>query len=109
MVNRRVFNLHGKKIGIIGGSGSLGSALAHRLIKESFEVIIGSRSPEKGVSKIGKIDKDLGVQNLKIQGIVQTASESELIFLTVPFSAHHKPVSIGLYLIFLNQLESLFV
>ena len=82
-----------KKIGIIGGSGSLGSALAHRLIKESFEVIIGSRSPEKGVSKIGEIDKDIGVQNLKIQGIVQTASESELIFLTVPYSAHHKTVS----------------
>ena len=36
-----------KKIGIIGGSGALGSALAHRLIQESFEVTIGSRSPKK--------------------------------------------------------------
>ena len=41
-----------KKIGIIGGSGALGSALAHRFIKESFEVTIGSRSPEKVISKI---------------------------------------------------------
>ena len=81
-----------KKIGIIGGSGALGSALAHRFIKESFEVTIGSRSPEKVISKIGEINKDLDVQNLKVQGIGQTARESELIFLTVPFSAHHKTV-----------------
>ena len=79
-----------KKIGIIGGSGALGSALAHRFIKESFEVTIGSRSPEKVISKISESDKDLGLQNLKIQEIAQTASESELIFLTVPFAAHQK-------------------
>jgi len=83
-----------KKIGIIGGSGALGSALAHRLIKESFEVTIGSRSPEKTISKIGYSDEDLGVQNLKVQGIAQTASESELIFLTVPFAAHQKTVHV---------------
>ena len=81
-----------EKIGIIGGSGSLGFALSNRLIKESFKVMIGSRSPEKVTSKIGEIDKDLDVQNLKVQGIGQTARESELIFLTVPFSAHHKTV-----------------
>ena len=81
-----------EKIGIIGGSGSLGFALSNRLIKESFKVMIGSRSPEKVISKIGEIDKDLDVQNIKVQGIGQTARESELIFITVPFSAHHKTV-----------------
>ena len=81
-----------KKIGIIGGSGALGSALAKRFIKESFEVTIGSRSPEKVISKISESDKNLDVQNLKIQGIAQTASESDLIFLTVPFAAHQKTV-----------------
>ena len=54
--------------------------------------MIGSRSPEKVISKIGEINKDLDVQNLKVQGIGQTARESELIFLTVPFLAHHKTV-----------------
>ena len=81
-----------EKIGIIGGSGSLGFALSNRLIKESFKVMIGSRSPEKVTSKIDEIGKDLDVQNLVVQGIGQTARESELIFLTVPFSAHHKTV-----------------
>ena len=81
-----------EKIGIIGGSGSLGFALSNRLIKESFKVMIGSRSPEKVTSKINEIGKDLDVQNLVVQGIGQTARESELIFLTVPFSAHHKTV-----------------
>ena len=81
-----------KKIGIIGGSGALGSALAKRFMKESFEVTIGSRSPEKVISKISESDKNLDVQNLKIQGIAQTASESDLIFLTVPFAAHQKTV-----------------
>lgn len=81
-----------EKIGIIGGSGSLGFALSNRLIKENFKVMIGSRSPEKVTSKIDEIGKDLDVQNLKVQGIGQTARESELIFLTVPFSAHHKTV-----------------
>ena len=83
-----------KKIGIIGGSGALGSALAHRLIQESFEVTIGSRSPEKVISKLGESDKDLGFQNLKVQDIAQTASESELIFLTVPFVAHQNTVQV---------------
>ena len=69
-----------KKIGIIGGSGALGSALAHRLIQENFEVTIGSRSPEKVISKLGESDKDLGSQSLKVQDIAQTASESELIY-----------------------------
>ena len=81
-----------EKIGIIGGSGSLGFALSNRLIKEGFKVMIGSRSPEKVISKIDEIGKDLDVQNLVVQGIEQTARESELIFLTVPFSAHHKTV-----------------
>ena len=81
-----------EKIGIIGGSGSLGFALSNRLIKESFKVMIGSRSPEKVISKIGEINKDLDLQNLKVQGIGQTARESELIFLTVPFLAHPKTV-----------------
>ncbi len=83
-----------KKIGIIGGSGALGSALAHRFIKESFEVTIGSRSPEKVISKTSESDKDLDLQSLKIQEIAQTASESELIFLTIPFAAHQKTVQV---------------
>ena len=83
-----------KKIGIIGGSGALGSALAHRLIQENFEVTIGSRSPEKVISKFGESDKDLGFRSLKVQDIAQTASESELIFLTVPFVAHQNTVQV---------------
>ena len=66
-----------KKIGIIGGSGALGSALAHRFIKESFEVTIGSRSPEKVISKISEADKDLDLQSLKIQEIAQTADKAK--------------------------------
>ena len=83
-----------KKIGIIGGSGALGSALAHRLIQENFEVTIGSRSPEEVISKFGESDKDLDFQGLKVQDIAQTASESELIFLTVPFVAHQNTVQV---------------
>ena len=46
------------------------------------------------IPKLGESDKDLGFQNLKVQDIAQTASESELIFLTVPFVAHQNTVQV---------------
>jgi NADPH-dependent F420 reductase len=77
------------KIGIIGGSGSLGSALAYRFVKEGFEVMIGSRSPEKVVPRFQKMSKSLGVQNILVEGVAKTATECDLVFLAVPFSGHH--------------------
>lgn len=59
----------GAAIAILGGSGSLGSALAARLARAGHEVIIGSRDPTKG------------------RGYTEAAAAAaEIVFLTVPFA-----------------------
>ena len=55
-------------IAILGGSGSLGSALAGRLRRAGHDVVSGSRDPAKGV------------------GYREAAADADLVFLTVPFA-----------------------
>lgn len=58
----------GTIVAILGGSGSLGSALAARLARAGHQVAIGSRDPAKGLS------------------YAEAAAAGEIVFLTVPFA-----------------------
>jgi NADPH-dependent F420 reductase len=59
----------GEAIAILGGSGSLGSALAARLARAGHEVVVGSRDPAKG------------------RGYAEAAAAAaKIVFLTVPFA-----------------------
>ena len=46
-------------IGILGGSGALGSGLSYRLGKEGYQILIGSRNQEKASKKVNEINKRL--------------------------------------------------
>ena len=45
-----------KSIGVLGGSGALGTGLSFRLAKAGYNVVIGSRNPVQALKKISLID-----------------------------------------------------
>jgi len=79
-----------KKIAILGGTGLLGSALAYRLAKVGYEILIGSRNPEKAFSNVSKINKRLKKNKISVESNYKASEKSELIILTVPFANHLK-------------------
>ncbi len=68
------------KIGILGGTGRMGSRLAHGYAQAGHEVILGSRSPKKAENVAAKISAHVR------GGSLQTAAqEGEIIVLAVGF------------------------
>ena len=55
-----------KTIGILGGSGALGSGLSYRLGKEGYQILIGSRNKEKASKKVNEINKRLKNEKIDI-------------------------------------------
>ncbi len=77
------------RIGIIGGTGKEGKGLAYRWAKAGHFVMIGSRQVEKALAAANEVNELLGSPD-QVQGSVNedVAEKSELVVLTVPFSAH---------------------
>ena len=75
-------------VSILGGTGEQGPGMALRWAKAGEEVIIGSRQQEKAERVAAELNQELG-QNL-IKGLANpdAAAASEVVALTVPFSAH---------------------
>ena len=75
-------------IGILGGSGALGSGLSYRLGKAGYQVVIGSRNPGKASEKVNEINLRLKQEKISIESNYLAAEKSELVILAVPFSNH---------------------
>lgn len=74
--------MSGETIGIIGGTGNLGAAIAWRLARAGHAVVIGSRKAEAAVEKAAELGHGLtGMTN------AEAAAKADLIIVTVPFSA----------------------
>ncbi|HHX35339.1 MAG TPA: NADPH-dependent F420 reductase [Gammaproteobacteria bacterium] len=73
-------------IGVIGGTGNLGAALAKRWAVAGHTVLIGSREAGKAEEKAAQLNTEHGT---KIQGYdnVSVAEQADLIVLAVPFSS----------------------
>lgn len=73
-------------IGIVGGTGNLGEALARRWLKAGYSVQIGSRSPEKAAATAESLAAEL---NCQVTGgsNAETAEKCDLLVITVPYSA----------------------
>jgi hypothetical protein len=70
-------------IGIIGGTGDLGSGLARAWASAGYKVVIGSRSREKAVAAAAELGAGVtGEDN------VGAARNSDIVILAVPFSNH---------------------
>jgi len=73
-------------IGFIGGTGPEGKGLAARFARAGLEVVLGSRSAERGQEAA---DDVLSVSGGTIRGATNedAARQSDIIVLTVPYSA----------------------
>ena len=75
-------------IGVLGGSGALGSGLSYRLGKAGYQVVIGSRNPGKASEKVNEINQRLKQEKISIESNYLAAEKSDLVILAVPFSNH---------------------
>jgi NADPH-dependent F420 reductase len=72
-------------IGILGGTGDLGSALAHRWSQAGYPLVIGSRSREKAIGMAAQVSNAAhasGEDNLN------AARKSDIIVLAIPYANH---------------------
>lgn len=70
------------KIGVIGGTGALGKAIARRLAKAGHEVTIGSRAADSAAAAAQEIGAAGGAANS------DAARDKDVVIVTVPYSAH---------------------
>ena len=77
-----------KSIGILGGSGALGTGLSLRLAKAGYNVVIGSRNQVQALKKTIVINQRLVKEKLSFESNYESAEKSDLVILTVPFNNH---------------------
>ncbi len=75
-----------QSIGIIGGTGKLGEALARRWLKAGHTVNIGSRTADKAMMSAAALNDALGC-HAGAGSNAEVASRSDLLVVTVPFAA----------------------
>jgi hypothetical protein len=75
-------------IAVLGGTGKEGSGLASRWAISGYRVIIGSRDPAKAVTCAAERNTALGEDYLVGMSNAEAAARSDIIVLSVPYSAH---------------------
>ncbi|MFM6831873.1 MAG: NADPH-dependent F420 reductase, partial [Novosphingobium sp.] len=76
-------------IGVIGGTGNLGAAIAWRLARAGRTVLIGSRKADAAQEKAAELGHGLvGMAN------ADAAAAADLIIVTVPFSAQEATLAV---------------
>jgi NADPH-dependent F420 reductase len=77
-----------KIVAVLGGTGAEGSGLVFRWAHSGYDVIIGSRTPDKAERVAGELNAALGRDLIRGMGNVEAARHAEIVVLTVPYSAH---------------------
>lgn len=73
-------------LGIIGGTGLLGTGLARRWAKAGYPVIIGSRDPGKAQDAAAALPAVAGCRKAQGAGYAETAEAADIVVLTIPFA-----------------------
>jgi NADPH-dependent F420 reductase len=76
------------RIGVLGGTGPAGRALVARLADDGFDVVIGSRSPERAIEMRDRIvdawpDRDLSIDGADNPG----AAAGDVVVVATPWDA----------------------
>ena len=78
-------------IAVLGGTGKEGKGLAYRWAKAGYRILIGSRSSEKAVTTASEIMELLeGSSSVVGTTNLEAAEQSDIVVLTVPYSAHRE-------------------
>ena len=76
-------------IAVLGGTGKEGKGLAYRWAKAGYQVLIGSRTPEKAVTAASEILELLdGSGSVVGMSNEEAAKQANIAVLTVPYAAH---------------------
>ena len=75
-------------IAVLGGTGKEGKGLAYRWAKAGYRVIIGSRTTEKAEKAALDLNEMLGEELVEGLENVDAAKKTDILVLTVPYSAH---------------------
>lgn len=76
-------------IGIIGGTGDLGSGLARRWAQAGYRVIVGSRSADKAAAFAREAGAD-GGHAIEGGTNVEAAERADIVVVAVPFASHNQ-------------------
>lgn len=74
-------------IAVIGGTGAEGSGFAMRWARAGLDVIIGSRSREKGERVAAELRKALGDVRLRGTSNLEAATLADVVVLSVPYAS----------------------
>jgi hypothetical protein len=73
-------------IGVVGGTGHLGAALARRWAKHGHKVVIGSRDADKARAAADVLGAELG-REIASGTNLDAASQADIVVVTVPFAS----------------------
>lgn len=73
-------------LGIIGGTGKLGAALARRWARAGYTIMLGSRDETKARETATALQKDVGGE-FQPGSNAAAAASAEIVIVTVPFAA----------------------
>ncbi|MCP4513610.1 MAG: NADPH-dependent F420 reductase [Delftia sp.] len=77
----------------MGGTGKEGRGLALRWMAAGYQVIIGSRQPQKAASAAALLNEQLGAKLARGLSNAEAARQSDIAVLTVPYHAHQATLS----------------
>lgn len=81
------------QIAVIGGTGALGGALAHRLAAAGISVVVGSRDPAKAEAFAAEVKVKYPNAIISGAGLADAAAQAQICFVTVPYAA--QPDTLG--------------
>jgi NADPH-dependent F420 reductase len=79
---------HRPVLGIIGGTGALGTALAMRWAAAGYAVVLGSRSREKAEAAARNIEPGQSAPLARGDDNVGAARTADIVVIAVPFASH---------------------
>ena len=84
----------GMQVGIIGGTGPAGRALAVRLAASGASVLLGSRSAERADGAAGELRASWPDHPLELTGVTnEVAARAEIVVLATPWDGAVAPPS----------------
>lgn len=75
------------RVGVIGGTGALGSALARRWAMAGYDVVIGSRAADRAESAAAEMALPDGAPRPAGMDNASAAGAADLVVVTVPFAS----------------------